>query len=475
MCHAYCKATLLLYCIKNRRRQNNKTTLIKWLPVCQFLLPNKNKNDGCGRHRLSDVVLARIFVTAANQIATTMLKIGILKEGKVPPDNRVALTPLQCKWLQSQYPGCKVMVERSETRCFSDREYSLAGIELADSLEDCSLLLGIKEVPPAAILPGKTYLFFSHTCKKQPHNQKLLQTILGKTCTLIDYECLRHEDGQRIIGFGFFAGIVGAHNGMMAYGSRTGLYALERVYKHKDFKSLIHTYFGLKLPNIKIAVTGSGRVAHGILEIMNLMGIIEVEKEEYVAREFAYPVYVQLKGADLYRHKMAGTYNRDEFHVRPNEYDCLFPAYTANTDILMNGVYWDQGVPRLFQKEAISNEAFRIKTIADITDDCNGSVPINLGDQTIEDPVYGVDRTIFQKTAPYLDSSIDVMAVGNLPNELPRDASKYFGEQLIKYILPDLLRGSSPVIERATIVQSGALTNGYAYLRDYAVGKMEVS
>lgn len=403
-----------------------------------------------------------------------MKKIGIIKEGKVPADNRVALTPQQCKWVQEHFPMCQVVVQRSETRCFRDREYAAAGIALADSLEACDFLLGIKEVPPSQILQNKTYMCFSHTCKKQPHNQKLLQTILEKKSTLIDYECLRHEDGQRIIGFGFFAGIVGAHNGIMAYGERTGVFKLERVYRQKDFKSLIHTYFGLKLPNIKIAVTGSGRVAHGILEIMNLLGVIEVEKNEYVSREFAYPVYVQLKGADLYARLDGLPYNREHFHKQPQEYRSLFPEYLPHTDVLMNGVFWDKNVPRLFQKEAIRSAAFRIQTIADITDDANGSVPINVGDQTIEDPVYGIDRSSFAKTTPYVPNSVDVMAVGNLPNELPRDASKYFGEQLIKYILPDLLQGGSDIIKRATIVSEGKLTEEYDYLCDYAAGKEEV-
>ena len=398
------------------------------------------------------------------------MKIGIIKEGKIPADNRVALTPAQCRWLQENFMDCRVVVQRSATRCFSDREYSLAGIELTDSLDDCDVLLGIKEVPPGEIIPQKKYLFFSHTCKQQPHNQKLLQAILQRGCTLIDYECLKHDDGQRIIGFGFFAGIVGAHNGMLAYGNRTGAYHLQRVYQQRDFQSLIHTYFGLRLPNLKVAVTGSGRVAHGILEIMNLMGIIEVEKEDFLSRTFAYPVYVQLKGADLYRHKRTGTYNRDDFHRNPQEYDCTFLPYAKQSDVLMNGVYWDKDVPRLFETEDIRDPAFRLVTIADITDDCNGSVPINAGDQTIENPIYGIDRNTYQKTAPYLPNSIDVMAVGNLPNELPRDASKYFGEQLLKYVLPDLLQGSSVVIERATVVNAGELAGNYQYLQAYAKG-----
>ncbi|GAA4730273.1 NAD(P)-dependent oxidoreductase [Flavisolibacter ginsenosidimutans] len=402
-----------------------------------------------------------------------MLKIGIIKEGKIPADNRVALTPAQCKWVQENFSQCEIFVQRSESRCFSDREYRLAGITLTDSLENCDVLFGIKEVPPQQVLPQKKYLFFSHTCKKQPHNQKLLQTFLSKGCTLVDYECLRHEDGQRIIGFGFFAGIVGAHNGMMAYGNRTGTFQLKHVYQQRDFKTLIHTYFGLKLPNVKIAVTGSGRVAHGILEIMNLMGVIEVEKEDYLSREFAYPVYVQLKGADLYAHKESKPYNRDHFHEHPKDYVSRFENYLPHTGVLLNGVFWDKDVPRLFEKEAIRRKDFRIQTIADITDDENGSVPINVGDQTIENPVYGIDKASFEKTAPYLPNSVDVMAVGNLPNELPRDASKYFGEQLIKYVLPDLFSGESEMIKRATIAKEGRLTEAYGYLCDYAAGKVE--
>jgi hypothetical protein len=349
----------------------------------------------------------------------------------------------------------------------SDREYQLAGAEIVEDVSDCDILLGIKEVPVAQLIEGKTYLFFSHTKKKQPHNQPLLQAIIDKNIRLIDYECLEHDDGQRIIGFGFFAGIVGSHNGMMAYGERTGLYKLERVFKQRNFRELIHQYFGLRLPNVKIAVTGSGRVAHGILEIMNLLGIHEVEPDEYLKRRFSYPVYTQLKGAELYGKKEDGSYSREEFHELPEMYSCKFLPYTEQTDILMNGVYWEKGIPRLFEKEDVQSPNFIIQTIADITDDTNGSVPVNLGDQTIEDPVYGVDRQSLEKTAPYLQNSIDIMAVGNLPNELPRDASRYFGEQLIKYVLEDLLGNGSEIIERATITLNGKLTPYYAYLEDY--------
>lgn len=397
-----------------------------------------------------------------------MITIGLIKEGKIPVDNRVALTPAQCKWILKNSTDIKIKVQPSADRCFSDKEYSTAGVVLTDDMRDCDFLFGIKEVPIGQLIESKTYLFFSHTKKKQPQNQKLLKSILEKKIKLIDFECLEHEDGQRIIGFGFFAGVVGAHNGMMAYGNRTGLYKLDRVYKQRSFRELIHNYFGIRLPNVKIAVTGSGRVAHGILEIMNLMGIHEVEPDDYLSRRFSYPVYTHLKAGDLYGHKENKAYRRMEFHEHPERYDCLFLPYSAQTDILMNGVYWDTSIPRLFAKHDIQSDNFIIQTIADITDDKNGSVPINLGDQAIEDPVYGVDRNTFEKTEPYLKNSIDVMAVGNLPNELPRDASRYFGEQLIKYVLDDLLKGGSALIEKATIAENGKLTKNFEYLEGYA-------
>jgi saccharopine dehydrogenase (NAD+, L-lysine forming) len=397
-----------------------------------------------------------------------MLKIGLIREGKVPQDNRVALTPAQCKWLRLNFDDVQVVAQQSANRCYSDQEYTKAGVEVTEDISDCNLLLGIKEVPVDMLLEGKRYMFFSHTKKLQPGNQKLFKALLDKKNTLIDYECLEHADGTRIIGFGFFAGIVGAHNGMMAYGNRSGAFKLQRVGSVNSFQKLIHTYFGLKLPNIKIAVTGTGRVAHGVLEIMNLLGIHEVEPDEYLETEFTYPVYVHLKGSDLYRHKETGKYNRNDFHTNPQNYNCHFPEYISNTDILINGIYWEKNIPRLFEMDALKRTDFRIKTIADITDDFNGSVPCNLGDSTINDPVYGVDKTSFEKTVPYLPNSVDVMAVGNLPNELARDASRYFGEQLIKHVLDDIRLGGSELINHATMVNAGNINEPYLYMKDYA-------
>ncbi len=400
-----------------------------------------------------------------------MFLIGLIREGKIPADNRVALTPAQCRWIKSNLQNVQVIVQPCVNRCFTDKEYRLAGIELREDLSDCDLLLGIKEVPVHQLIAGKKYMFFSHTKKKQPHNQKLLQSVIEKQVTLIDFECLEHEDGQRILGFGFFAGIVGAHNGMSAYGKRTGVYNLCRVSECKNYKQLIHTYFGLKLPNIKIAVTGSGRVAGGVLEIMNLLDIIEVEPDAFLQREFSYPVYVHLKGQDLYKNKTSGSYSREEFHSSPGNYISKFKPFLSQTDILMNGTYWEKNIPALFTWEDLISPDFRIQTIADISDDKDGSIPCNLGNGTINNPVYGVDPKSRKVMDPYQKDGVDVMAVGNLPNELPKDASSYFGDQLIKYVLEEVTKNHSPVIERATIVKEGKLTAHYAYLKDYTEGK----
>ena len=394
--------------------------------------------------------------------------IGLIKEGKVPSDNRVALTPKQCRYLLDQFPSWDIIVESSPNRCYKDKEYQKEGIKVVEDISTADILFGIKEVPKDQLIANKKYLFFSHTKKAQTYNKALFHVMMDKNITLIDYECLEHEDGQRLIGFGFFAGIVGAHNGIMAYGNRTKEFKLGRVKEVKDYMELVHTYFGLKLPNIKIAITGSGRVAHGILEIMNLMDVQQVEPDEYTSRAYAYPVYVHLKGGDLYRHKATHTYDRNDFHAHPENYHCLFTNYLKHTHILMNGIYWEPGIAPLFTMDDLKEDDYALTTIADITDDAHGSVPCNLGDSSSEDPVYGVNVTTVEKTAPYMHNGIDIMAVGNLPNELPRDASRYFGEQLIKYVIPDLLKGGNKIIDGATMLDKGKLTQNFSYLEDYS-------
>lgn len=398
------------------------------------------------------------------------IHIGLIREEKTPHDNRVAFTPLQCKWIMQHYPNITVTVQPSAERCFKDEEYREAGIRLSEDLQHCSILLGIKEVPVASLIPGKTYLFFSHTKKQQPHNRHMLQQILEKNITLIDYECLVHEDGQRILGFGFFAGVVGAHNGLLAYGERTGTFKFKRVHECHDFQELITHYFGIKIPPVKIVATGSGRVTAGILEVMGLLGIKYIPPEEFLINQYAYPVYTQLKAGELYLRKTDKTYSREDFHAHPEKYDCKFLPFVTASDILMNGIYWDKNIEPLFSWSDMGKNNFRIQVIADITDDQHGSIPCNIGDSTIEDPLYDVDRFTQQRKAPFDEDSVTMMCVGNLPNELPRDASQYFGDQLMKFVFDELMKAESSMIEKATITQNGQLTAYFDYLQEYVSG-----
>lgn len=399
-----------------------------------------------------------------------MIRIGLIRESKTPPDERVALTPQQCAYIQTKYPNIKIVVEPSPIRCFKDEEYAAEGIELSENLENCDILLGIKEVKIEKLIPNKTYFFFSHTKKKQPYNQGLMQALIEKHIRMIDYECLTHSDEQRILGFGLFAGIVGAHNGMLAYGKKWGLYDLPAAHELSSYQELLDSYKHLKLPNVKIAVTGSGKVAAGVLDILTQLDIESVEPMDYLTHEYEYPVFVHLKGSGLYARKDNNLFFRDDFHANPEAYKCLFNTYVNQTDILMNGIYWEQRIARLFEKEDIKRKDWRVSVIADITCDVDGSVPINVGASTIADPVYGIDRSTIGRVDHFKNTrdTIDVMAVDNLPNELPCDASDYFGQHFEKYVLPDLLKPESDIIERATICENGRLTKRYEYLADYA-------
>ena len=404
-----------------------------------------------------------------------MLRIGLIRERKKLPDERVALTPQQCRYIMSKYTDIEILVEPSPTRCFADAEYAAEGITLTDDLTQCDVLMGIKEVPVDYLIPGKTYFFFSHTKKKQPHNRPLMQALIAKNIKMIDYECLTHSDEQRILGFGMFAGIVGAHNGLMTYGKKWGLFDLPAAHKVKNYKELVQAYEHVKLPNIKIAMTGSGKVASGVLDVMHKLDIEEVEPMDYLTHQYEYPVFTHLKGASLYARKDNNMFHRDDFHAHPETYKCLFSAYVNQTDVLMNGIYWEQRIARLFEKEDIKRNDWRISVIADISCDVDGSVPITLDSTTIADPVFGIDRYSLKEVLPFAKTkdTIDVMAVDNLPNELPCDASQYFGVHFEKHVLPELLLPESDILKRATICADGKLTTRYEYLSDYAYGVAE--
>ncbi len=398
-----------------------------------------------------------------------MIKIGLIKEGKNPPDKRVAFTPLQAEEIQQRFPQVKVICQQSEFRCFKDSEYAELGIEVRNDVSDCDILMGIKEVPIDHLVNNKTYLFFSHTIKKQSYNRRLLQAILKKDIRLIDYEGLKDTQGNRLVAFGRFAGIVGAYNGLWTYGKRYQLYSLRRAFECFDINDLKLEIRNVVLPPIKIVLTGAGRVAKGAMETLDTAGIRKVSPGDFISRDFTEPVYVQLSSADYHERIEGGHFNREEFHKHPEKYKSFFSSFSKAADILLAGAYWNPKAPVLFTKEEMKSPHFKIKVIADITCDINGSVPSTKRASTIPYPLYDYDPQT-DSVMPELsnDAFITTMAVDNLPCELPRSASEEFGRDLIDRILkPLLVNDKEGIIKRGTVADKGMLTKEFNYLEDY--------
>jgi alanine dehydrogenase len=369
------------------------------------------------------------------------------------------------------YRDLEIVAEPSPDRCFTDDEYSSAGICLSRDLSECDVLMGIKEVPPGNLIPGKTYFFFSHTIKKQPHNKDMFREIIRKGITLVDYETMTGKDGSRIIGFGRFAGLAGTYNGLRAFGIRHGLFSLKPAHHCAGLEEMKQQIGSVSLTAMKIAVTGGGRVAGGVTEMTKFMGIKRLTPGEYLsANNPESPVYTQLNPEDYNLRKDGCPFDLRHFFSYPGEYTGNFRRFIPCTDLLIAAAYWDPEAPVLFKLEDISNPGFRISVIADITCDIDGSVPTTRKVSTHEEPFYDIDRVTGSIRSPFSgEGSITVLAVDNLPCALPRDSSDGFGNDLAKSVLP-LLLGEDPdrIIERATITRNGVLTGRYAYLKEYA-------
>ena len=397
------------------------------------------------------------------------MKIGIIKEGKIPADKRVPLTPLQCSQLMKEYPEVEVFVQKSLIRSYDDEEFENFGLPLVDDISHCDLILGIKEIPIPNLVPGKKHMFFSHTIKKQPHNQKLMKSLLEKNIEMIDYECLTDIKHNRIIGFGRFAGIVGAYNGLLGYGRKYDLFDLQPAWKCRDLEELEEELERVKLPNIKILVTGGGRVANGAIEILGALKIRKVTAYEFLNCHYREPVYCQIHSKDYNESNSGDNWNDKEFYEYPERYHSCFLPFTSACDLLITCHYWNPKAPVLFTKEDMKADNFRISVIADVTCDINGSVPSTSRASTIEHPFYGYNPQTEKEDVAFSKNTITVMAVDNLPCELPRDASEDFGKALLDRIFPYLLGPDrDKIIERATICKNGQLTPDFSYLKEYA-------
>ncbi len=399
---------------------------------------------------------------------------GIIRERKIPHDARVALTPKQCAFIKISFPEVNIVVEPSSNRCYSDEDYLTEGIELSNDLSPCDILLGIKEVPIEQLNEDKTYFFFSHTIKKQAHNRELLQAILEKNVRIIDYEVLTDDKGRRLIAFGTFAGMVGTHNGLLAYGLRTDTFTMPRLYELKDYSVAKECYKKIKFPPLRVIISGGGRVSNGAVEVIQDAGFQRVSIEDYLTKKYDHPIFIRIHPKDYVERMDGQPFDKNDYYKDPSVYRSTFSRFFDKTDLFINGIFYDARAPRFFELNDMTSPDFNIKVIADVSCDLMpySSIPCTIHASKISDPFFGFDKTTLQEVAPFEENAVTMMTIDNLPNELPRDASAFFGDQFINYILPEILKEEySDVLLRGTIAMDGVLRPDFSYLQDYVNGK----
>ncbi len=398
--------------------------------------------------------------------------LGIIRETKNPPDKRVPLTPLQCRSLLDLYSHLELVVQPSSYRCYTDEEYASQGITLSEDLSGCEILMGVKEVKQEALIPGKSYFFFSHTAKKQPYNRELLQEVVRKEIRLVDYEYLCNEKGIRVVAFGRWAGVVGAYNALRGKGLEEGSFELKPAHDCFDLEELHLELLKVKTGRQRILVTGGGRVAGGALEILDKTGISQVEPEVFLNEEFEDAVYTRLDPWHYARRKDGTAFDFEHFMKHPEIYENSILPYAARTDLFIACHFWDPKSPVMISSEAFASGELPISLVADISCDIKEPIASTIRASTIASPFYGYDPISGRETEPFKKGIITVMAVDNLPGELPRDASADFGTALMENVIPELLGvRDSGMVERASIAAAGGLTPGYNYLEDYLAGR----
>ena len=400
------------------------------------------------------------------------MKFGIIKERKNPPDRRVVFAPGELAKLKQRYHDASVAVESSDIRIFSDTQYKSMGITITDDLSDCDVLFGVKEVPVENLIPNKSYFFFSHTIKKQSYNQKLLKAILEKNIDLYDHETIVDEHNRRLIGFGKYAGMVGVYNGIRAFGIKFELFKLPKAETLAGKDALIAQLKRITLPPLKFVVTGTGKVGSGAKEILDAIKVKEITIENYLTKNYTQAVYVQLDVLEYNKRIDGQVLDFNDFVAHPEAYTSDFEKFTKVSDIYFAGHFHASGAPMILTKEMLNASDCKVKVVADISCDVNGPIASTLRSSTIEEPIYGYFPLEDKEVDVFHPAAIVVMAVDNLPCEIPKDASEGFGEQFMEHVIPAFFNGDKDgILQRAKITEKGKLTERFAYLQDYVDGK----
>ncbi len=397
------------------------------------------------------------------------MKIALIKERKSPPDRRVVFSPEEAKNVKEQFSKADIIAESSDIRVFSDEQYESQGITVADNVSDCDVMIGVKEVPIEALIPNKKYFFFSHTIKKQPYNRKLLKAVLEKNIELYDHETIVDSHKNRLIGFGYYAGVVGAYNTFRAFGIKFDLFNLPKAETLSDQKSLVSAIKRHTLPPIKIVVTGgTGKVARGIKDILDSVKIKEVSIEDFLTKTYDRPVYTKADVLDYNKRKDGKILDKYDFYNNPTEYISDFERFTKVADVLITGHFYGNDAPFILTREMLKSKDNKIKVVGDVSCDVEGPIACTLRASTIAEPFYGYYPSEHKEVEYNHPASVTVMAVDNLPCELPKDASEGFGKMFIEHVIPAFFNGDKDgILQRAKITENGKLTERFEYLKDY--------
>jgi alanine dehydrogenase len=400
------------------------------------------------------------------------MKFGILKERKSPPDRRVVFSPNALVQLKQHFPDASVKVESSDIRIFTDDQYSNLGIEVAEDISDCDVLFGVKEVPVENLIPNKSYFFFSHTIKKQPYNRELLQAILNKNINLYDHETIINKKGRRLIGFGRYAGIVGIYNTIRAFGTKFELFKLPKAETLSGREELIMQLKRIVFPPIKFVITGTGKVGNGVKEILDAIKITEVTVDNFLTKNYAQAVYTQIEVLDYNKRVDGKVLGCLDFYNNPKEYVGNFERFTKAADILITGHFYGNDAPVILTREMLQARDCKIKVVGDISCDINGPIACTLRSSTIANPFYGYLPSVNKEVDVFHPAAIVVMAVDNLPCELPKDASEGFGTMFMEHVIPAFFNGDKDgILQRAKMTENGKLTTKFSYLQDFVDGK----
>jgi len=407
-----------------------------------------------------------------------IITLAILKEARID-ENRTPFSPAQISNLLNKFPNLKIIVQPSNRRCFKNEDYLKAGAQITDDLRSADIIFGVKEVDVSTLIKNKTYLFFSHTSKVRQYigqvivdkaiiyKKELLKEVIKKNITLIDYENVRDVSGEgyRYLGFGRFAGIIGAYNTLNLYLKLNNKQQLPRAFEINNYEQVKKLISKQNFNKLKILLTGSGRASKGAIEQLKHANIRQVLINDYLNNKYDEAVFCNISAKKHIERKDGKTSTYEDFNLNPHEYNYKVKNFLFDTDMFIACHYWDAKFPKLFYPKEIS-EFKNLKIIGDVTCDINGSVPTTIRSTSIAKPYYSIN-TDLMKEIELGNKGIAVMAVDNLPSELPKDASEEFGDSIITEILPYLIDEDDGRINRATTASNGKFSSKFNYLNDF--------